>query len=81
MPGPFLRNIFSSIPKKNSKPFTEAVKAIFKFTDIELARTAKNALSELRISDQPQHVKAYEIWIIASKMPFNTRLSEIVIIG
>jgi len=32
----FLRNIFSSIPKKNSKPFREAVKAIFKFTDIEL---------------------------------------------
>ncbi|HFI0813427.1 TPA: IS256-like element IS1542 family transposase, partial [Streptococcus suis] len=28
----FLRNIFSSIPKKNSKPFREAVKAIFKFT-------------------------------------------------
>jgi len=27
MPGPFLRNIFSSIPKKNSKPFREAVKS------------------------------------------------------
>lgn len=40
----FLRNIFSSIPKKDSKPFKEAVKAIFKFTDIELARTAKNGL-------------------------------------
>ncbi|WP_231476954.1 transposase, partial [Enterococcus faecium] len=40
----FLRNIFSSIPKKNSKPFREAVKAIFKFTDIELARTAKDLL-------------------------------------
>ena len=40
----FLRNIFSSIPKKDSKPFKEAVKAIIKFTDIELARTAKNVL-------------------------------------
>ena len=40
----FLRNIFSSIPKKDSKPFKEAVKASFKFTDIELARTAKNGL-------------------------------------
>ena len=40
----FLRNIFSSILKKDSKPFKEAVKAIFKYTDIELARTVKNVL-------------------------------------
>jgi len=59
MPGPFLRNIFSSIPKKNSKPFREAVKAIFKFTDIELARTAKNALVGEYI-DQSKYTKACE---------------------
>ena len=59
MPGPFLRNIFSSIPKKNSKPFREAVKAIFKFTDIELARTAKNALVGEYI-DQSRYTKACE---------------------
>ena len=56
----FLRNIFSSIPKKNSKPFREAVKAIFKFTDIELARTAKNALVGEYIY-QPKYTKACEI--------------------
>ncbi|MGT2333929.1 transposase [Staphylococcus aureus] len=28
----FLRNIFTTIPKKNSKSFREAVKGIFKFT-------------------------------------------------
>ena len=36
----FLRNIFTTIPK-NSKSFREAVKGIFKFTDINLARKAK----------------------------------------
>ena len=46
--------------KKNSKPFQEAVKAIFKFTDIELARTAKNALVGEYI-DQPKYTKACEI--------------------
>ncbi|AVT22811.1 hypothetical protein B6175_00375 [Staphylococcus aureus] len=40
----FLRNIFTTIPKKNSKSFREAVKGIFKFTDINLAREAKNRL-------------------------------------
>ena len=55
----FLRNIFSSIPKKNSKPFREAVKAIFKFTDIELARIAKNALVGEYI-DQSKYTKACE---------------------
>lgn len=55
----FLRNIFSSIPKNNSKPFREAVKAIFKFTDIELARTAKNALVGEYI-DQSKYTKACE---------------------
>ena len=55
----FLRNIFSSIPKKNSKAFREAVKALFKFTDIELARTAKNALIAEYI-DQVKYRKACE---------------------
>ncbi|MHA4926836.1 transposase, partial [Enterococcus faecium] len=42
-----------------SKPFREAVKAIFKFTDIELARTAKNALVGEYI-DQSKYTKACE---------------------
>src|SRR5699024_11248474 len=37
----FMRNILASVPKKDSKPFREARKTIFRFTDIELARTAK----------------------------------------
>ena len=55
----FLRNILSSIPKKNSKPFREAVKAIFKITEIKLARTTKNALIDEYI-DQPKYAKACE---------------------
>src|SRR5699024_3805757 len=55
----FLRNIFSSIPKKNSKAFREAVKTIFKFTDIELAREAKNNLINHYI-DQTKYTKACE---------------------
>lgn len=39
-----MRNILESIPKKESKPFRESLKAIFRFTDIQLARTAKNEL-------------------------------------
>lgn len=34
----FLRNIFETISKKRSKPFREAVKAIFKLTDIDSER-------------------------------------------
>ena len=41
-------------------PFKEAVKAIFKFTDIELARTAKNVLVS-EYSDQKKYSKACEI--------------------
>ena len=55
----FLRNIFTTIPKKNSKPFREAVKAIFKFTDINLAREAKNRLVE-EYYDQKKYTKACE---------------------
>ena len=40
----FMRNILSCIPKKDSEPFREEVKALFKFTDIETARKAKNAI-------------------------------------
>ncbi len=49
----FLRNILTSIPKKNSKPFREAVKAIVKFTYINLAWVAKNRL----VSDYIDQVK------------------------
>lgn len=51
----FMRNILSSVPKKDSKPFREAIKAIFRFTDIELARSAKNELL-----DSYSHQKKYE---------------------
>src|SRR5699024_4132858 len=55
----FLRNIFSSIPKKNSKAFREAVKTIVKFTDIELAREPKNNLINHYI-DQTKYTTASE---------------------
>lgn len=42
----FLRNILSSIPKKDSKTFREQVKAIFRLTSIDAARVAKNLLLE-----------------------------------
>ena len=56
----FLRNIFSSITKKDSKPFKEAVKAIFKFTDIELARTAKNGL----VSEYSDQKIFKSLWVL-----------------
>ena len=40
----FMRNILSSVPKKASKPFREAIKTVFRYTDIHLARAAKNEL-------------------------------------
>ena len=40
----FLRNIFASIPKKNSISFREQVKAIFQLTNITDARKAKDLL-------------------------------------
>ncbi|MHC5269502.1 IS256 family transposase [Enterococcus sp. LJL98] len=55
----FLRNILTSIPKKNSKPFREAIKSIFKLTDINLARKAKNRLVSDYI-DQIKYSKACE---------------------
>src|SRR5699024_6353932 len=40
----FLKNILSKIPKKNSKDFRDAVKAIFRLTNIDIARTMKNTI-------------------------------------
>src|SRR5690625_3235559 len=40
----FIRNVLQKVPKKNSKSFRESLKAIFRYTDIELARSAKNEL-------------------------------------
>lgn len=65
-----MRNILSCIPKKESKPFREAFKSLFKFTDIEMARKAKNTLVKDYI-EQPKYRKAWKGWIKASKMPFN----------
>jgi len=53
----FMRNILTSVPKKDSKPFREAIKTIFRFTDIELARTAKNQLLET-YADKTAYKKA-----------------------
>ncbi|MGX6980133.1 IS256 family transposase [Vagococcus elongatus] len=55
----FLRNIMTTIPKKNSKPFREAVKAIFKMTDIDSARDAKNRIVA-GYSDQSKYTKVCE---------------------
>lgn len=55
----FLRNNLTSILKKNSKPFRETVKSIFKYTDINLARVAKNRLVSDYI-DQVNYSKVCE---------------------
>src|SRR5699024_3968228 len=55
----FMRNILTSVPKKDSKPFREAIKTIFRFTDIELARTAKNQLLET-YADKTAYKKAWQ---------------------
>lgn len=56
----FMRNILSSVPKKDSKPFREAIKAIFRFSDIELARASKNNLLEA-YADRTPYKKACQI--------------------
>ena len=48
----FLRNIFASIPKKDSVAFREQVKALFKFTDIETARKTKQKIAETYIDER-----------------------------
>lgn len=53
----FLRNILSSIPKKESRLFREELKAIFRLTDIEAARKAKNRLLE-DYDSKPKYKKA-----------------------
>lgn len=55
----FMRNLLSCIPKKESKPFREAVKTLFKYTDIEMARKAKNTLVNDYV-EQPKYRKACE---------------------
>ena len=55
----FMRNILNCIPKKDSKPFREEVKALFKFTDIETARKAKNTIVSA-YSEQSKYHKACE---------------------
>src|SRR5690625_7359017 len=50
-----MRNVIQNVPKKNSKPFRESLKAIFRYTDIEIARIAKNELI-----DKYSHNKRYE---------------------
>jgi transposase-like protein len=57
----FLRNIFQKTPKKNSKKFREAVKAIFKFKDIDSARRAKNDLIK-DYEDKAKYEKACRIF-------------------
>lgn len=49
----FMRNILSSVPKKDSKLFREAMKTIFRFSDIDLARKAKNNLLEAYADKTP----------------------------
>ncbi len=49
----FMRNILSSVPKKDSKAFREEMKTIFRFSDIDLARTAKNNLLEAYADKTP----------------------------
>src|SRR5690625_7092564 len=38
----FLKNILSKIPKKNSKDFRDAVKAIFRLTNIDIAQIGRS---------------------------------------
>jgi len=52
-----MRNILSSVPKRDSKPFREAMRTIFRFSDIELARAAKNNLLEA-YADKIKYQKA-----------------------
>ncbi|MGF2873065.1 transposase, partial [Staphylococcus aureus] len=53
----FLRNIFTTIPKKIQNLSEKLLKEFFKFTDINLAREAKNRLIHDYI-DQPKYSKA-----------------------
>lgn len=52
-----MRNILSFILKKDFKPFRESIKTIFRFSDIDLARAAKNNLLEAYV-DKKTYQKA-----------------------
>ncbi|WP_262345682.1 transposase, partial [Staphylococcus aureus] len=52
----FLRNSFTTNPKKNSKSIREAVKGIIKLTDNKIASEAKNRLIH-DYNDQPKNTK------------------------
>lgn len=52
----FLRNIFATVPKKNSSLFREQVKALFRITNLEQARALKNEILE-----QFSEEKGYQI--------------------
>src|SRR5690625_4555388 len=56
----FLKNILSKIPKKNSKDFRDAVKAIFQLTNIDVARAMNNTVVNEYI-EQPRYTEACEI--------------------
>lgn len=56
----FLRNILAPVPRKNSEDFREAVKGIFRLTDMDSARTAKNAVVN-KYGDQSKYSKACEV--------------------
>ncbi|WP_099305920.1 IS256 family transposase [Bacillus sp. Marseille-P3800] len=53
----FIRNLLSTVPKKESTSFRSSVKALFKFTDIQLARAAKQALL-VEYAEKPKYRKA-----------------------
>ena len=56
----FLRNIFSCIQKKDSIVFREQVKALFRFTDIDVARKAKVEIMET-YTENPKYKNACNI--------------------
>src|SRR5699024_5114443 len=56
----FLKNILSKINKINSKDVRDAVKAIFRLTNIEIARTMKNTIVNV-YNEQPKYTEACEI--------------------
>lgn len=56
----FMRNILTRVPKRDSKAFREAVKSIFRFTDMELARAAKDDLIH-KFMDNKRYEKACQV--------------------
>lgn len=56
----FLRNIFASIPKKDSQLFREQVKAVFRMTNLEEARKLKQEILE-EFEIQARYAKACQV--------------------